>query len=223
MTAKEVMQDIVIGMSDGLTVPFALAAGLSGTLPNTELVVVAGLAEITAGMISMGLGGFLSAKTDADYYVAEKERQIKEIDVSPEGEIEETKNLVREWGLDEEDVDDVVDALSKKKEEWVDFMLQNQLGLSVPDKKRARNSAITIAISYMAGGIVPLFPYMLFHSAFTAQIASVICTLIALFIFGYVKGVAVGAKPFKSAIMTVLVGGIAAGSAYFMAKLIGGK
>lgn len=222
MSRKEVMQDIVIGMSDGLTVPFALAAGLAGTLPNTTLVVVAGLAEITAGMISMGLGGFLSAKTEADYYEAEKRRQMNSIRTYPTGKIEETKELVRNWGLDEEDVEVVTDALSKKEEEWVDFILNDQ-GVSKPNPKRAKNSAFTIALSYMVGGAIPLSPYMIFHSAVTAQIASVICTLIALFIFGYVKGKAIGAKPLKSAIMTVIVGGVAAGAAYFMARIIGGN
>ncbi|OXM85821.1 VIT1/CCC1 transporter family protein [Paenibacillus rigui] len=218
--APDLIRDIVIGMADGLTVPFALAAGLSGTLSNTSLVVVAGMAEIAAGSIAMGLGGYLAARTDQEHYLSELERERREVIELPDREKEEVADILREWHLPEETVTSAVESISKDPDRWVNFMMKYELGLEEPVPKRARNSSLTIGLSYIVGGIIPLSPYIFIRNADSALILSVIVTLIALFIFGYVKGKFTGSKPSKSAWQTTLVGGVAAGIAFVIAKLI---
>ena len=218
--SSEVIRDIVIGMSDGLTVPFALAAGLSGAVSTTVLVVTAGLAEIAAGSIAMGLGGYLAARTDREHYQSEEARERREIVELPERERQEVEDIVRTWGIDGEAMDKAVTAITKDHEKWLDFMMKYELGLETPDPKRARNSSLTIGISYIVGGLIPLSPYIFIHLPSHALWVSVIATLAALFIFGWVKGKFTGAKPVKSALQTMLVGGIAAFVAYAVAKLI---
>ena len=218
--SSEVIRDIVIGMSDGLTVPFALAAGLSGAVSTTVLVVTAGLAEIAAGSIAMGLGGYLAARTDREHYQSEEARERREIVELPERERQEVEDIVRTWGIDGEAMEKAVTAITKDHEKWLDFMMKYELGLETPDPKRARNSSLTIGISYIVGGLIPLSPYIFIHTPSHALWISVIATLAALFIFGWVKGKFTGAKPVKSALQTMLVGGIAAFVAYAVAKLI---
>lgn len=218
--APDLIRDIVIGMSDGLTVPFALAAGLSGTVSATHVVVIAGLAEIAAGSIAMGLGGYLAAKTDEEHYANELERERREIVELPDREREEVADVLRDWGLDESTVQIAVDNISKDHDKWVDFMMRHELGLERPEPKRARNSSLTIGLSYITGGLIPLTPYMLIGGANAALLTSVAATLVALFTFGFVKGRFTGSKPFKSAWQTTLVGGLAAGFAFVVARLI---
>lgn len=219
-SGSEWIRDIVIGMSDGLTVPFALAAGLSGTVSQSTLVVIAGMAEIAAGCIAMGLGGYLAAKTDEEHYFAELAREKREIDEVPEREKEEVADILREWGVPEEGITPVLDAFTRDPEKWTRFMMKFELGLEEPDAKRARNSSLTIGLSYIAGGIIPLSPYLLIQRAETALIASVLVTLLALFVFGFVKGKYTGVSRVKSALQTVVVGGLAAGAAFILAKLL---
>lgn len=219
-TASESIKDIVIGMADGLTVPFALAAGLSGTLSNTATVVIAGLAEIAAGSIAMGLGGFLAAKTEHEHYESEMKREKWEIVHLPKRERQEVEDVFREWGLEGETLQKATDAVCQDEEKWVDFMMKHELGLENPDPKRARNSSLTIGISYIIGGLIPLSPYMLIHDSVEALMFSVLMTLIALFIFGFFKAKFMGTKTWKSAFFTMLTGGLAAGVAFFVAKLI---
>jgi len=219
-TASEVVRDIVIGMSDGLTVPFALAAGLSGAVKMTNVVITAGLAEIAAGSIAMGLGGYLAAKTDAEHYATERATEVWETEELPEREAEEVAEVFRSYGLPEETVADVVKAISSDQNRWVDFMMKFELGLEEPDPKRASRSALTIAGSYIAGGLIPLSPYFVFRSSIGyALIVSVVVTLIALGVFGYVKGRFTVKRPFRSAWQTVVVGGLAASAAFLLAKL----
>ena len=219
-TAGDVVRDVVIGMSDGLTVPFALAAGISGAIDNSRIVVVAGLAEIAAGSIAMGLGGYLAARSDAEHYASERVREELEVKEIPDEEAREVQNVFTDYGLTKEEAAPVVEALTKKPKEWVDFMMRFELGLEEPDPKRALQSALTIAGSYIAGGFIPLSPYMIFHSSRQALVWSAVVTLIALAAFGYVKGRFTGAKPRRSALQTVVIGGLAAGAAFFIAKLI---
>ncbi len=219
-TASEVVRDIVIGMADGLTVPFALAAGLTGAIDNSSIIVIAGLAEIAAGSIAMGLGGYLAAKSDAEHYETEKKREEKEVVEVPEVEEKEITDILNEYGLKEEESKPVVKALKRNPPAWVDFMMKFELGLEKPDPKRARNSALTIAISYIVGGFIPLSPYMFIHNASSAIIYSVVLTIIALGIFGYVKGRFIGTFPFKNALQTIITGGLAAGTAFLIARLI---
>lgn len=219
-TAGDVVRDIVIGMSDGLTVPFALAAGLSGAVALTSIVVTAGLAEVAAGSIAMGLGGYLAARSDAEHYANERAREEDEIVTMPEDEEAEVAGVFREYGLGEEQIRSIVGALKDKPVAWVDFMMRFELGLEKPEPARARNSALTIALSYIVGGMVPLLPYMLMASARRALLVSVVVTLIALFVFGYVKGRFTGKTPVRSAMQTTIVGGLAAGAAFLIARLI---
>jgi len=220
-TASETVRDVVIGMSDGLTVPFALAAGLSGAVQVTNVVVTAGLAEIAAGSIAMGLGGYLAAQTDIEHYQSERRREEDETVDMPEAETEEVATIFRDYGLSEEQVAPVVKAISADRARWVDFMMRFELSLEAPDPARARQSALTIALSYIVGGLVPLSPYILLKSLTTALYVSVGVTLVALFVFGYVKARFTGVNPLRGGIQTTLTGGIAASAAFAIARLIG--
>ena len=220
-TASETVRDVVIGMSDGLTVPFALAAGLSGAVDTTSVIIAAGLAEVAAGAIAMGLGGYLAAKTDAEHYDNEREIEIRETYEIPEKEREEVAIVFREYGLPEATVQEVVNGISSDRDRWVDFMMRFELGLEKPDRTRARDSALTIAFSYIAGGMIPLSPYFFINSIHTALLVSVVVTLVALGVFGYIKGRFTGSTPFRSAWQTIGVGGLAATAAFTLAKLLG--
>jgi VIT1/CCC1 family predicted Fe2+/Mn2+ transporter len=219
-TASETIRDIVIGMSDGLTVPFALAAGLTSAAASTHVVVTAGLAEIAAGSIAMGLGGYLAARTDIEHYDNEVKRELWEVDNLPEKEEDEVRDVFRGYGMSEEAMTPVVNAIKADKQRWVDFMMRFELGLERPEPKRARVSAWTIASSYIVGGLVPLLSYMVISDMMTALKVSVLVTLAALFVFGFIKGKFTGMNPFKGAIQTTLIGGIAAGAAFAIARLI---
>ena len=220
-TASEVVRDIVIGMSDGLTVPFALAAGLSGAVQTSGIIITAGLAEVAAGAIAMGLGGYLAAKTDAEHYASERAREELETREKPDAEAAEVADILRTYGLGDDMVWPVVNSIRADTKRWVDFMMRFELGLEEPDPRRAGKSALTIALSYVAGGLVPLAPYFVFHSVPQALISSVVVTLGALLTFGYVKGKFTTARPFRSAWQTVVVGGLAAAAAFGIAKAIG--
>jgi len=218
--ASDAVRDVVIGMSDGLTVPFALAAGLSGTVASTTIVVVAGLAEIAAGSIAMGLGGYLAARTDRDHYESERAREYRETVELPEKETEEVAEVFRGYGMTEQEIAPVVRAISSNQKRWVDFMMRFELGFEEPDPKRARHSAATIAASYVAGGLVPLAPYILMSSLDRALQTSMAVTLLALFVFGYVKGRLTGISPWRGGLQTVVIGGLASAAAYTLARLI---
>lgn len=220
-TATDTVRDIVIGMSDGLTVPFALAAGLSGATTSTAIIVIGGLAEIVAGSIAMGLGGYLAARTDRDHYLSERARELREVEKTPEQEAEEVAAIFRGYGLSDEQVVPVVNALCADREKWIDFMMRYELGLEAPDPRRARQSALTIAVSYIVGGLIPLSPYILLNNSLNALSLSVAVTLVALFVFGYVKGTFTGLNPVRGGLQTLLVGGLAAGVAFAVARLIG--
>jgi VIT1/CCC1 family predicted Fe2+/Mn2+ transporter len=219
-TGSEVVRDIVIGMSDGLTVPFALAAGLSGIANSTAIVITGGLAEIAAGSIAMGLGGYLAAKSDAEHYASERETERREVEIIPAKEIEEVEQVLLTYGLEKEQSTLVANALSQRPEAWIDFMMRFELGLEKPNPKRALTSALTIGLSYIAGGLIPLAPYMLISNTGSALLFSVGFTLVALFIFGYVKGRFTGGHSLRSALQTTLIGGLAAAAAFGLAKLI---
>jgi VIT1/CCC1 family predicted Fe2+/Mn2+ transporter len=207
-------------MSDGLTVPFALAAGLSGAVDSTHVVITAGLAEIAAGSIAMGLGGYLAARGDADHYAAERRREEQEIIDIPEEEKREVENVFARYGLTPDQTVAITEALSARPKAWVDFMMRFELGLEEPESGRALRSATTIAVSYIAGGLIPLSPYMLAGNASAALRLSVVLTLIALALFGFLKGRASGTLPIRSALQTTLIGGLAAAAAFALAKAI---
>ena len=220
-TATATVRDIVIGMADGLTVPFALAAGLSGAVASSGLVVTAGLAEIAAGSIAMGLGGYLAAKTDLEHYASERLRELRETQHIPEREAEEVSEIFRGYGLRDEQIAPLIETLQANPTQWVDFMMRFELGLEEPDPTRARISAWTIALSYVVGGLIPLVPYMVFADIQTALWWSVASTPVALFVFGYVKSGYTGVPPWRGGFQTVLVGGLAAAAAFGIARLLG--
>ena len=217
--AGHIVRDIVIGMADGLTVPFALAAGLSGAVKSLHIIVLAGLAEIAAGSIAMGLGGYLAARGDAEHYRSERMREEREIIERRLDEEEEIYEIFDAYGVERHEAAPVLTALQRNPRAWVDFMMRFELGLEEPQASRAFQSAATIAISYIAGGLVPLLPYMLGTPA-TALPASVIITLIALLLFGGVKGRVTGAGVLRSAFQTAIIGSLAAAAAFGLAHLL---
>jgi VIT1/CCC1 family predicted Fe2+/Mn2+ transporter len=219
--SSDVVRDIVIGMSDGLTVPFALAAGISGAVASTPLVVAAGLAEIAAGSIAMGLGGYLAGKTDFEHYAAERHREEVETETMPEEEADEVSEVFRAYGLAEEHIVPIVTAMRRDKRRWVDFMMRFELGLEEPRPERARRSALTIALAYVAGGIIPLAPYMIWERISLALSVSAAVTTVALFVFGAVKGKFTGIHPVRGGLQMVVTGGLAASAAFLLARWLG--
>jgi len=217
---SDTVRDIVIGMSDGLTVPFALAAGISGATSDPTIVIVAGLAEIAAGSTAMGLGGYLAATSEMEHYQAEEKREEEEIIEKPKAEREEVAVVFRDYGLPEDQVQSIVDTIAADKTRWRDFMMKFELDLEKPDPKRAIISALTIAGSYIVGGMIPLAPYFFVEDVHHALIPSVFMTLVALFVFGYVKAIFTGVARIKSALQTTGVGAVAAAVAYGLAHLI---
>jgi len=220
-TATATVRDVVIGMADGLTVPFALAAGLAGTVTSTAVIVVAGCAEIAAGAIAMGLGGYLAARTDSEHYSAERERELRETEEMPQQERAEVTRLLRDYGLTDEQTRPLVAAITANRSRWVDFMMRFELDLRPPDATRAPRSALTIGGSYVLGGLIPLLPYIAFDEIPAALNVSVAVTLVALFIFGAVKARFTQLNPLRGALQTALIGGLAASAAFAMARLIG--
>lgn len=219
LQSSDFLRDVVIGMSDGLTVPFALAAGLSGAVTNTTIIVIAGIAEIAAGSIAMGLGGYLAGKTEQDFYASELKREYEEIETLPERETEEVKECFKNIGLSEELQIKASEEIIKNKDKWVDFMMRFELGLTKPDPKRATKSAMNIGLSYIAGGIIPLSPYIFINNSISALKLSIIATLVCLFIFGYFKSKLTGVSPLIGAVKVMLIGAVAAGAAFGIAKL----
>jgi VIT1/CCC1 family predicted Fe2+/Mn2+ transporter len=220
-TATETVRDVVIGMADGLTVPFALAAGLSAAVSSTAVIVTAGLAEIAAGAIAMGLGGYLAARTDAQHFDAEVKREGWEIDNKRKFELDEVRDIFAGYGLSGAALDNVVTSIASDRKRWIDFMMRFELGLETPDPKRAPISAVTIAVSYLVGGLIPLLPYMLLESLTEALKVSILTTGVALLIFGAVKGHFTGLNRLVSGLQTLLVGGLAAAAAFWLAHLFG--
>jgi VIT1/CCC1 family predicted Fe2+/Mn2+ transporter len=219
LKSSDALRDIVIGMSDGLTVPFALAAGLSGAVASTGIIVIAGIAEICAGSIAMGLGGYLAGKTEQDYYKSELRREYDEVERLPEKEKEEVKEFFAGIGLSEEMQVKATEEIAKDKEVWVDFMMKYELGLDKPDPRRATKSALNIGLSYVVGGLVPLSPYFFVSTPLQGLKFSVIVTLICLFIFGWFKSKFTGMNPWWGALRVTLIGAAAAGAAFFVARL----
>jgi VIT1/CCC1 family predicted Fe2+/Mn2+ transporter len=218
-TATDTVRDVVIGMSDGLTVPFALAAGLSGAKVGASVVVLAGLAEIAAGSIAMGLGGYLAARTDQEHYESELQREIRETHEKPEAERREVIEVFESWGLTGAQMTPAVDAICSNPKRWVDFMMRYELGLEKPDPKRAVSSAGTIAASYIGGGFIPLAPYFLLSNVETGLVASTAVTITALFIFGCIKARFTGIPMWRGGLQTTMIGGLAAAAAFSIARL----
>ena len=221
-TGSATVRDVVIGMSDGLTVPFALAAGLSGAVDSSFVVLVAGVAEMAAGSIAMGLGGYLAARSEADTYNTELAREHAEVRSVPEVEAQEVHDIFRRYGLDGAALDSAVEAVRSSPEGWVHFMMREELGLEEPDPKRAPRSAATIGLSYIAGGLLPLSPYALGLSLMPAFFWIIGVTLLALLAFGAAKARFTGVPMFRGALQTAVVGGVAAGVAYALARLVSG-
>ncbi len=219
-TASATVRDIVIGMSDGLTVPFALAAGISGAIASSHIVVTAGIAEVAAGAIAMALGGYLAARTDAEHYRSEEVRENDEVERIPAAERAEVRDIFASYGLAGSALESATEAIASDRGRWVDFMMRWELGLERPDPSRALKSGATIGASYVIGGLIPLFPYMVIAASSRALLTSAIVTMLALAIFGAIKGALTGGSVWKSAVQTVLIGGIASAVAFWLAKMV---
>lgn len=219
LTSSAWISDVVIGMSDGLTVPFALAAGLSGAVDSTGIIVIAGIAEIAAGSIAMGLGGYLSGKTEQDHYNNEKKREYHEVDTLRHREIEETKEFFANLGLSETLQEQATQEVAKDRDKWVEFMMKYELGLDKPDPKRATKSAMNIGLSYVVGGLVPLSPYFFVDEPTTGLKFSAALTLLCLFIFGWFKSKITGVHALWGALRVTLIGAMAAAAAFGVAKI----
>lgn len=219
-TGSEFLQDVAIGMADGLTVPFALSAGLSGAIISTKIIITAGVAEIVAGSIAMGLGGYLAGKTAYDHYFSERKREIDEVENVPQKEREEVMEILGAYGLSTQSQELVFNELEKDKDKWVDFMMKFEVGLEEPHLFAARKSALTIAGAYVVGGFIPLFPYFFTDSSIDALYESMVITLLALFVFGYFKNKVVGQPVWQGAFKTMFIGALAAGAAFLIAKWI---
>lgn len=219
-TANETVRDIVIGMSDGLTVPFALAAGLSGAIASTHVIVTAGFAEIAAGSIAMGLGGYLAARSEAEHYASERAREEREIVTVPDVEAEEVQEIFQNYGLTQKESSSIVEALRRRPKAWVDFMMRFELGLEKPKPQRALKSALTIAGAYVIGGFIPLSSYLVFKNIYHALSVSIAVTLVALIFFGAIKGRFTGVPMLRSACQTAFIGGLAAVAAFGIALWI---
>ncbi len=213
--------DVVIGMADGLTVPFALAAGLSGAVTSNLIIITAGIAEIAAGSIAMGLGGYLAGRTEVEHYQSELKREYDEVERVPEKEKAEVREVFANYGLSIESQNRIADELEKNKDHWVDFMMKFELGLEQPEANRARNSAFTIGISYIIGGMIPLMAYFFTNTPHEGLLISSILTIICLFVFGYFKSKVTGQPPIAGALKVTLIGLTAASVAFFVAKMFG--
>jgi vacuolar iron transporter family protein len=218
LRSSDFITDIVIGMSDGLTVPFALAAGLSGAVQSNSVVITAGIAEIVAGSIAMGLGGYLAGKTEQEHYQAELQRENDEVGCIPEKEKEEVRQIFAHYGLDGSTQNIIADELAKDKDKWVNFMMKYELGLEKPDANRARKSAATIGISYIIGGLIPLTAYFFTSTPYEGLFISALLTIICLFLFGYFKSKVTGQPPLKGAIKVTMIGITAAAAAFLVAR-----
>ncbi|MDP4250651.1 MAG: VIT1/CCC1 transporter family protein [Bacteroidota bacterium] len=216
----DLLRDVVIGMSDGLTVPFALAAGLSGAVSSTNLIIIAGLAEIAAGSIAMGLGGYLAGKTETDHYNSELKREYEEVETVPEVEKQELRTFFSSLGLSSVVQEQAVEEVSKDKEKWVELMMKYELGLEKPDPLRAKKSAFNIGFSYVIGGLIPLSPYFFVSNGIQGLKISTVITLICLFVFGYFKSKLTGVNRWEGAVRVMIIGAIAAGCAFAIARLI---
>jgi VIT1/CCC1 family predicted Fe2+/Mn2+ transporter len=223
LQSSDLLKDIVIGMSDGLTVPFALAAGLSGAVDSTSIIVIAGIAEIAAGSIAMGLGGYLAGKTEQDHYESELKNEYWELDNKRDVEIEEVRKVFEDWGLSKEIQLKATEEIIKDRDRWVDFMMKHELNLEKPDPKRAGKSAFNIGVSYVVGGLIPLSPYFFVKDSINGLEISVIITLICLYIFGFFKSKLTGVNAWWGGLKVMLIGAAAAGAAFGIAKLIEGR
>jgi VIT1/CCC1 family predicted Fe2+/Mn2+ transporter len=219
LKSSDTLRDVVIGMSDGLTVPFALAAGLSGAVDSTSIIVIAGIAEIAAGSIAMGLGGYLAGKTEQDHYNSEEKREYYEVENMRELEIAETKEFFARIGLSSEVQNKATEEIAQDKKRWVDFMMKYELGLEKPDPRRATKSALNIGLSYIVGGLVPLSPYFFVQSPAEGLKISAGVTLLCLFVFGWFKSRLTGISPWSGALRVALIGAVAAGAAFGVARL----
>jgi len=221
LKSSDFITDVVIGMSDGLTVPFALAAGLSSAVSNNSIIITAGIAEIVAGCIAMGLGGYLAGRTEQEHYQSELKRENDEVELVPEKEIMEVKEIFAGYGISEQGQAMLAKELSMDKTKWVKFMMKFELGLEEPNPNRARNSALTIGIAYFIGGLLPLSAYFFTQTPENGLIVSAIFTTLCLFVFGYFKSKVTGQPPLIGALKVTMIGLVAAAAAFGIARVVG--
>ncbi|KAG1178300.1 hypothetical protein G6F70_000145 [Rhizopus microsporus] len=218
--SAEIVRDTIIGLSDGLTVPFALAAGLS-SLGSSKIVIYGGVAELVSGAISMGLGGYLAARAEMEHYRTERIREELEVEECPQDEEEEIVEILEPYGLDRETIQPLIEKLKRDPQKFVDFMMKFELNLEMPDPHRSWISALTIGFSYFIGGLIPLIPYFFIDDATIGLYASIAVTSLTLLIFGYIKSRLVNPKgAISGAFQTLLIGAVAAGASYGIVYLL---
>ena len=216
----QTIRDLVLGMADGLTVPFALAAGVTGAVAASGIVLSAGIAEIVAGAISMGLGGYLAARSESAHYAKEYAREVRETEEIPNEEKAEVAQILFGYGVREPVLTRVVHDIASDREQWVQFMMRNELGLEKPDERAAPRSAALVGGGYVLGGIFPLAPYVFVANAHEGLWWSIVFTTIALLVFGAVRARVLATPVVLGALQTWVIGGIAAGAAYGLARLV---
>ncbi|KTW30846.1 hypothetical protein T552_00557 [Pneumocystis carinii B80] len=223
--SSRIISDIILGLSDGLTVPFSLAAGLS-SFYNSKIVLTAGMAELISGAVSMGLGGYLAVKSEVEHFEHIRRTQMDLLIHAPENRSQQILNQLESYGIVNEVCRPLVFCLKQNPIDFVNFVMRFDLCLQKPSLRTAWFSAITIAMSYFLGGLIPLIPYIIFYNdTFLGFKISVILVAIVLFIFGYLKSIyLIGSikKSIYSAFQTLLVGIIAAISAFTIVYLLGG-
>jgi VIT1/CCC1 family predicted Fe2+/Mn2+ transporter len=217
---SNLIKDIIIGMSDGLTVPFALTAGLSGVLNTTHLIIVSGLSEIIAGCISMGLGGYLAGQSEVEAYDMVLNREKSEIETVPNLEVKEVEDILVGMGVEGPLSKQVALQISRDKNKWADFMMKLELQMEKPEEHRAARSAGTIAFSYLVGGMIPLSPYIFISDSKTGLLISCIATILALIVFGFFKSKMTGQPVIKGTLKVTITGIVAAGAAFLLAKWV---
>jgi vacuolar iron transporter family protein len=219
-TGTQTIRDLVLGMADGLTVPFALAAGVTGAVASSGIVLTAGIAEIVAGAISMGLGGYLAARSEVEHYAKEYAREERETHEIPSEEKAEVAQILHGYGVREPILSRVVADIASDRGQWVEFMMRNELGLEKPDDRAASRSAVLVGGGYVLGGIFPLAPYAFVPVAHSALYWSIGFTTVALLAFGAVRARVLSTPVVTGAVQTWFIGALAAGVAYGLARLI---
>lgn len=214
------LRDIVIGMSDGLTVPFALAAGLSGASIVNSIIVTAGIAELVAGAIAMGLGGYLAGRSEVEHYESELRRESSEINLIPKAEKQEIRDILTRFGISPDTQAQFVAEIARSKENWLQFMMEFELGLQKPESTKVKWGALRIGLSYALGGLVPLSAYLLTSNPKQGLLVSTSLTILALGVFGYLKSQFLDQPKIKGALRMVVVGALAAGVSFFVARLV---
>ena len=216
----EPVRDLVVGVAEGLTVPFALTAALAAGAAAPPVILGAGLAATAAGAVASGLGGYLAARREAEHYAAERRREEEETRLYPDRERWEVAAVLHRYGVRGAVLNQAVEAVASDRRKWVDFMMRFELDLAEPDPNRAARAAVATFAAQLAGGLIPLLPYLVFASPRPALLVSCGITALALLAFGWLKARATGLSPLRGALQSLALGTAAAFLAWLAARLL---